>query len=350
MQSKRTVAILLIALYNCRTYNFSVVEKMNPKVELLEDIPSVELGEGPHWDVDTQSLFFVDIFGHSIHKYTPSTKKHSKAIIDLHKTSPDDKYDKINMVSLIVPIKGEKDKFIVSVDRELLIVTWDGIAEKPSNYQKLYEVDNERTELLTNRFNDGKCDPSGRIWAGTMGEERVNGQPVRGRGSLYSFENKTVTKRLGQIGISNGLAWNEELKKMYYIDTFKVCVEEYDFDIRTGNMSNGKPIFDLDKNKIGGFPDGMAIDTDGNLWVAVFNGYKVIKIDPRKPETLLTSIPIPAKQVTSVAFGGANLDELYVTSARFAIDGVVLPPPQHGGVYRVTGLGVKGYPGDAAVL
>lgn len=254
------------------------------------------------------------------------------------------------MVTLILPIKGEKDKFIVSLDRKLLIVTWDGSSEKPSNIEKLYEVEDDQKELLTNRFNDGKCDPSGRIWAGTMGEERVNGKTVRGRGSLYTFQNKTVTKHLGEIGISNGLAWNEKLKKMYYIDTFKSCVEEYDFDIENGKISNGKSIFNLTENNVGGFPDGMTIDTDGNLWVAVFNGYKVIKIDPKKPDTLLATIPIPAKQVTSVAFGGPNLDELYVTTARFTVDGMVLPPPEHGGIYRITGVDARGYPGIAAVL
>jgi gluconolactonase len=325
---------------------------MNPKVERLENIPSVELGEGPHWDADTQSLYFVDIFGHAIHKYVPATQKHTKAIIELHNGPPVEGYDKFNMVSLILPIKGQKDKFIVSVDRELVIVTWDGISEKPSSIEKLYEVETDK-DFIINRFNDGKCDPSGRIWAGTMGEERVNGQwskEAAGKGSLYTFKNKTVTKQMGQIGISNGLTWNEKLKKMYYIDTFKMRVEEYDFDIENGKISNGKSVFDLKKNNIEGGPDGMTIDTDGNLWVAIFGGYRVIKIDPKKPDTILESIPIPAKQVTSVTFGGPNLDELYVTTARFTVNGEVLPPPEHGGVYRITGLNARGYPGVAAVL
>lgn len=110
--------------------------------------------------------------------------------------------------------------------------------------------------------------------------------------------------------------------------------------------ANQQTIFTFDKHNLEGFPDGQAIDTDGNLWIAVFNGYKVIKIDPRQPETLLDTIKIPAKQVTSVAFGGPNLDELYVTSARFTVDGVVLDPKEgHGVTYKVTGIGAKGYPG-----
>lgn len=92
-------------------------------------------------------------------------------------------------------------------------------------------------------------------------------------------------------------------------------------------------------------PDGQTIDADGNLWVAVFGGARVLKIDPRVPDTLLETVPIPANQITSVAFGGANLDELYVTSGCITISNVKLSPSDgHGYTYRVTDLGVKGLP------
>lgn len=113
----------------------------------------------------------------------------------------------------------------------------------------------------------------------------------------------------------------------------------------------------------------MTIDTDGNIWVAVFGASSVLKIDPMKPETLLETITLPSKQVclrsinwlydmssyiffqpTSVAFGGENLDELYVTSANFKFNNVELSPPIDGGTYRITGLNVKGYPGVSAIL
>lgn len=310
---------------------------MAPKVEKIADIETVELGEGPHWDAETQSLYFVDIFGKSIHKYVPATKKHTKAVIGT------------NHVSLIIPVQGEKDKFLISIGRELAVVTWDGQSEKVSNVRKLYEVDND-PNIIDNRFNDGKCDPSGRLWAGTMGGEPVNGHVKREKGSLFSFQNNKVTNHVSKIGISNGLAWSTALNKFYYIDSHRGTVDEYDFDIKNGTISNGKPIFSLEKNNVPGVPDGMAIDTDGNLWVAVFNGNRIIKIDPRKPETLLESIPIPAQQVTSVAFGGPNLDEIYVTTAKFTIDGNVLAPPNHGGTYRVTGINATGLPGVSVIL
>ncbi|CAH1118002.1 unnamed protein product [Phaedon cochleariae] len=312
---------------------------MAPKVERLTNVESTELGEGPHWDADTQSLYYVDIIGKSIHRYVPATQTYTKAVIDTNKN-----------VSLIIPVRGEKNKFVVTIGRQLVLIDWDGVSKNVSIIKILYEVEND-PDSLDNRINDGKCDPSGRIWAGTMGPERELGHFENEKGSLYTFQNGQVKKHLGKIGISNGLAWNAELKKMYYNDTLKGSIYQYDFDIEKGTIGNGKPIFTLEKmdDEIVG-ADGMTIDTDGNLWVAVFNGSKVIKIDPRKPETLLQTIPIPAKQVTSVAFGGPNLDELYVTSGKFTIDGKILPPPEHGGTYKVTGLNAKGYPGISVVL
>ncbi|KAJ3654214.1 hypothetical protein Zmor_013416 [Zophobas morio] len=304
---------------------------MSPKVEKIVD--SVELGEGPHWDTQTQSLYFVDIYGKAIHKYVPSTKKHTKAVIGT------------NHVSLIVPVEGQKDKFLVSVGRDLVIVTWDGLSEKISHQEKIYEVD-DHPDTLTNRFNDGKCDASGRLWAGSMGPQPVNGYVEPHKGCFVSFgPNKQVKTHMTKVGISNGLAWSLDNKHFYYIDTHKGTVDQYDFDLKNGTISNCKAIFTLSQTDIKGALDGMAIDTDGNLWIAIFGGDRVIKIDPRKPETLLESIQLPAHQITSVAFGGPNLDQLYVTSAKLTTDGIEYPPPDHGATYVITGTGSKGLPG-----
>lgn len=304
---------------------------MGPKVEKIGD-KCFELGEGPHWDSQTNSLFFVDIFGKSIHKYTPSNGKFTEAKFDKH-------------VSLIVPVEGAPNKFIISLNREIVLITWDGTSSKISDVKKIAEVDSKQ-DVDDNRFNDGKCDPSGRLWAGTMGVEPVNGQVAPNKGSLYSLEkNNEIKTHLTPVSISNGLAWNLELKKFYYIDSPERKVFQFDFDVEKGTISNQKTIFTFDRHDIPGFPDGQAIDRDGNLWIAVFNGYRVVKIDPRRPETLLQTIDIPAKQVTSVAFGGKNLDELYVTTASFTINGEELKPPNHGALYRVTGVKAKGVDG-----
>lgn len=108
---------------------------------------------------------------------------------------------------------------------------------------------------------------------------------------------------------------------------------------------NRQTIFTLENHGLAdGLPDGQTIDSDGNLWVAIFGSKKVIKIDPRRPETLLDTIELPADEVTSVAFGGANLDELYVTTGRLPFRNKDFSGPEHGALYKITGTGSRGLP------
>ncbi|XP_044267326.1 regucalcin-like isoform X1 [Tribolium madens] len=296
-------------------------------------VESVELGEGPHWDAETQSLYFVDIYGKAIHKYVPATKKHTKAVIG------------INHVSLIIPVQDQKNKFLISIGRDLNIVTWDGESETVSHMEKIYEIDN-KPNTLNNRFNDGKCDALGRLWAGSMGAQPVPGHVELNKGSFISLESRGKAKtHLTKVGISNGLAWSLDNNYLYYIDSQKNTVDRYDFDLQKGIISNGESIFSLKKANLTGILDGMTIDTDGNLWIANFGGGRVLKVDPRSPQRLLNMIEMPAHQVTSVAFGGANLDQLFVTTAGLTTDGVAYPPPNNGATYVITGTEAKGLPG-----
>ncbi|KAG5887000.1 hypothetical protein JTB14_024216 [Gonioctena quinquepunctata] len=302
---------------------------MSPKVE--EVLSDFSLLEGPHWDSNNECLYLVDLLKQSIYKYVPSTKKLTSATLGQN-------------VSIIIPIKGKKDQFLVTLDKSVASITWDGVSSTVSNITKLYEVDHE----APNVFNDGKCDPTGRLWAGTMGSPaKLLSSIPDGKGSLYSFQKNNVQKYRTEVGISNGIAFNEQLQKMYYNDSFRGTVDQYDWD-QQGTLKNLKPIFTKEKHGISeGIFDGMTIDTDGNLWVAVFGESKVIKIDPRRPETLLESIELPANQVTSVAFGGTNLDELWVTSGTLPD---VPVGPKGGSLFRITGINAKGFPADEAVL
>ncbi|EFA03134.2 regucalcin [Tribolium castaneum] len=284
------------------------------------------LGEGPHWDASTQSLYFVDVFGQSIVKYAPTTKKVTKASV-APKTA-----------SFIIPVEGAKDQFVISLNNELVIILWDGESDSAKIVEKLASVDN--------KFNDAKCDSTGRLWAGghTLNEsDFMNSGPL---GHLFSLDsNKQLKKCLDKIRVANGLAFNDKVKKMYYIDSLAGTVDWFDFDVNSGTISNRQVLFTLKKHNVTGIADGMTIDTDGNLWVAVFGGNRVLKIDGNKSETLLDTINMPAEQVTSVAFGGRNLDELFVTTGRFETDEKKLPAPVNGATYRVTGTGAKGLPG-----
>nr|XP_022906695.1 regucalcin [Onthophagus taurus] len=301
---------------------------MAPIIEVVTE--RVTLGEGPHWDPYIQSLFYVDILGQSVHKYTPATNTHTQTYIE---GGP---------VSLLVPVEGHSDLFLISIGRKLAVITWDGVSEKPSKIETLIEVENE-PETRGNRFNDGKADPAGRLWAGTMGPEPEIGKLEPEMGSLYTLIGKAeVKKHLSKVSIANGLAWNTKLKKMYYIDSPKRTVDQYDYDIVKGTITNRKVIFDLDSHKIPGVPDGMTIDTDGNLWVAVFDGGCLLHINPNTSE-LIKKLTFPCKQITAAAFGGPNLDELYVTSARLTVKGVEQKEPA-GAVFKVTGTGARGIP------
>ncbi|XP_049872786.1 regucalcin-like [Pectinophora gossypiella] len=282
------------------------------------------LGEGPHWDEKQQALYFVSIVEHSIHKYVPSTGTHTKTKLD-------------GRVGFIVPVEGTSDQFVVGVERKFLVVQWDGEDGTPARVvRQLADVD---PEYPRNRINDGKADPRGRLFAGTMGHEEPIGTVDKKKGSLFRLDGAKIKTLCSGIDISNGLAWDLKRKTFYYTDSLEENIRQYDYDVETGEISNMKYIFDFKANKIEGVPDGTTIDTDGNLWVAVFNGSCILKIDPTSGE-LLQKVPIPAKQVTSATFGGPNYDIMFVTSA--SLDDEQKPPC--GATFMVTGLGVKGLP------
>ncbi|XP_050678724.1 regucalcin-like isoform X1 [Leptidea sinapis] len=292
-------------------------------MELAAICDPVLIGEGPHWDEKQQCLYFVSVLEGSLHKYVPVTGEKTKTNID-------------GRVGFIVPVDGAVDQFVIGVGRTFQRVEWNG---SEGSEVKVVEVigDVDQGVAAPTAINDGKADPRGRLFGGTMNVNWEN-SPHR-HGSLYRIDNNNIYKLCDNIQLSNGLAWDLREKAMYYTDSTERKIRRYDYDVDTGDISNKQFIFDFEKNHIGGMPDGITIDSDGNLWIAVFNGSCVIKIDPRSGK-LLQKIPIPAKQVTSVIFGGQHYDVLFVTSARLRAGG-----PQCGCTFTITGLGVKGLPG-----
>ncbi|XP_072932437.1 regucalcin-like isoform X2 [Epargyreus clarus] len=297
---------------------------MSIKVEKITD-PLV-LGEGPHWDEKQQALFFVSIHECTIHRYLPATGEHTKTKLD-------------GRVGFIVPVEGAINQFVVGVERRFLVVEWDGQEGSQTRIVKdLGEVDQD---VPSTRINDGKADPRGRLFAGTMGAEDPPGSFQMDKGSFYRIDSRGLVKVCSPISLSNGLAWDVQKGAMYYIDSLEYKIRRYDYNIETGEISNKTYIFDIKEKGQEGIPDGMTIDTDGNIWLAVFQGSCVLKIDPNTGK-ILQKVPIPAQQVTSVTFGGPNYDILFVTTASMNIGGVQEPPC--GSTFMVTGLGVKGYP------
>ncbi|KAM7349959.1 regucalcin isoform 3-T5 [Cochliomyia hominivorax] len=298
----------------------------------IEEIPNslADMGEGPHWDIPRQSLFYVDINAGKILRYCYKHKKVFKAKVEGEEFS-----------SFIIPVEGSNDQFAVGCGRRVLIVRWDGVSDMAKPIETLFEVQMNDDRFDGNRLNDAKCDSGGRLFAGTM---RHEGDKYEHRwGELYKYEKgKGVELVKSDVGISNGLTWNDKNGKFYFADTADFEVKEYDYDVRSGKIDINKPkiIVDFRKNNISDHlqPDGMTLDTKGNLYVATFNGHTVYKIDPSTGKILL-EIKMPCLHVTSVAFGGPNLDILFVTTANEDD----LPPPS-GSVFKVTGLGTQGYP------
>ena len=184
------------------------------------------------------------------------------------------------------------------------------------------------SESATNRFNDGKCDPAGRFFAGTM--DMNERDPT---GALYSFDGKQVTKLFGGVTISNGLTWSPDHKTFYYIDTPTRKVQAFDYDLATGQIANPRVAIQVPESL--GWADGMTSDTDGNLWIALWGGAQVTKWNPQTGQ-LLEQIPVPAFQTSSCIFGGKDMNELYVTSARKGMSEADLKKyPLSGGLFKI---------------
>jgi sugar lactone lactonase YvrE len=186
-----------------------------------------------------------------------------------------------------------------------------------------------------NRMNDGKCDPAGRLWAGTMALDLAPGA-----GSLYRIEpDGNVTRVAGDITCSNGLGWSPEGDRMYYIDTFAGGIDVFDFEIDTGDISNRRRFAEITQAEV---PDGLAVDSEGHVWVAVFGDACIRRYAP--DGRLSYRLELPVSKPTSVAFGGDDLGDLYITTA--TVEFGPAPPIAHpdAGATFVCRPGVTGAP------
>nr|BAN21455.1 anterior fat body protein [Riptortus pedestris] len=296
---------------------------MSLKVERLP-IPPLALGEGPHWRRESESLYLVDIDRRKIIRYHSESETYYSIQLD------------VPTIGFVTPVSNSKDEFLIGAGTNLYIVKWDGVSDTPESMKILQTLEGEPN---TNRINDGKCDPSGRAWFGTLWAKwKIGG--IERKGSFFSYsKEKGTTKHFTDIGISNGLDWDIGKNKMYYIDSLNYTIDVLDYNV-DGTIGNRRVVFDLRKNNLPFYPDGMTIDTDGNLWVALYTGSRVIQINPESGN-LLAQVQIPTSKVTSVTWGGKNLDELFITSA-----GAGTPDcgPNAGLTFRVTGLNAHGLP------
>lgn len=204
-------------------------------------------------------------------------------------------------------------------------------------------VDEDKPE---NHFNDGKCDPAGRFWAGTKGRETGVGILPPEQGSLFSLSgDRKLTKWIDKITISNGMTWSLDEKTFYYIDTVTSKIDAFDYNDEAGAISNRRSAVQVDPSL--GYPDGMTIDSEGMLWVAMYDGWKVVRFNPTSGARLRT-VDLPVAKVTSCCWGGKNLDELFVTCESLRLSPEERKAqPLAGSVFRIKNLGTRGLPAIA---
>lgn len=267
------------------------------------------LGEGPIWR--RGKLHWVDIVEKRVYTYDPDSRRESFSQLD-------------QMVGTVVP--REKGGLAVAVQQGFAWLDEDGALHPIADV----EADNPKT-----RFNDGKCDPAGRFWAGTMAiEEDAT------IGSLYMLDlDGSVHKRYAPVAISNGICWSLDAQTMYYIDTPTQEVAAFDYDLGTGEIANRRTVLRIDPQE--GGPDGMTIDADGNLWIALWNGWSVVCHDPNTGARL-ARIEVPAQRVTACAFGGPELRDLYITTARVGLTDEELKRQPDAGAVFVTPVEARG--------
>lgn len=275
------------------------------------------LGEGAIWNHLINKLYWVDIEGKFFNIFDPYTGENKV-------------YSTNKRIGTVVPIGAET----------VLMALENGIATLDlRNGAITYKFNTDIHTTYNKRFNDGKCDPQGRFWVGTLSMDGV-----REVSSLYCINKDfSLVEKISGVSTSNGIIWSIDSSLMYYADTPTGEIVQYDFDSEQGNITNRKLIVKIPEEM--GYPDGMTIDNEGMLWVALWDGFCVARFDPSTGE-LLQKIDVPAPKVTSCAFGGRDLDQLYITTASCEMTEEECNKYPLSGALFVADAGVKGIPSN----
>jgi sugar lactone lactonase YvrE len=275
------------------------------------------LSEGPRWDAERDELLWVDIVGARLHRGRPDAN-------GFLEESTSVQLDRFVGAAAPAAVGG----YVLAAHAGFLFLDESG------GMVELAQPEAGRTHV---RMNDGACDPQGRFWAGTMAFDEAPGEGV-----LYRLElDGTCTTVLTGLTISNGIGWSPDGARMYLSDSGTATIDAFDFDPVTGDISaRGAIVRITDK---GVAPDGLTVDEEGNLWVALWGGSAVRRYSP--DGSPLHTVAMPIERPTSCAFGGSDRATLFVTTARHGLDAVALArQPDAGRVFRVDGLGTRGEP------
>ncbi len=245
------------------------------------------VGESPVWHPEEQCLYWIDIQGKQIHRFYPASGRNETfALPEI-------------VTSIALRAAGG---LVLTLKKDFALFD-----PATSQLERLAAVE---SDLPNNRFNDGKCDPQGRFWAGTM--DAVHWSSPAGH--LFRLDaNRSVTTMQTDVICSNGSGWSPDGRTMYYTESFRYAVFAYDFDGGDGTIANRRIFASIDKDS-GGFPDGMTVDSDGFVWSNVVGLGEIHRYDPQGKLERIIKLPVP--RATDCTFGGPDLKTLYITTAR----------------------------------
>lgn len=277
-----------------------------PNIKLIDTVPCANLlGEGVQWNHQDGCFWWTDIHSAKLYRYHLASKKLSQ-------------WDLPEKLGCFAFAKN---------DSRLLTAFASGFAWFDVETGTLEWIAKPETHLIGNRSNDGRCDRQGRFWMGTIREQQNTPDQCA---SLYSLKaDGSVSKHLTGLHISNALCWSPDSRKLYHADSPTHSIRVYDFDARTGELTNAK-IFA--QTEPGIEPDGACVDAEGFIWNAQWGGSRVVRYAPDGNKNLVLDMPV--SQATCVAFGGQNLNLLAVTSARIGLsDEALLQQPHAGNLF-----------------
>ena len=283
------------------------------EIECVVDCKNV-LGEGPVWCPDEQALYWVDIKGKLINRLTPASGKVETW-----------------------PVEEEPGSIALRKDGGMIVAFYGGFRVYDIATGKGETILEIETETQRSRLNDGRCDRQGRFWAGSMDD--LMKEPL---GGLYRLDTDySVHKAESDIICSNSIAFSPDGATMYYADLGIDTIWSYDLDTTTGAISNRR-VFASTKD-MRGSPDGSAVDSDGYLWNAMWDGWCLARWAP--DGTLDRTIDLPVQRPTCPMFGGSDLTTIYLTCASiFLSEKELTKQPQAGGVFAINGTGATGLP------
>ena len=283
-------------------------------------------GESPVWHPRENALYYVDIPGHKLHRFDPRSSELRHWEFDTD-------------VACLAP----------RLDGRLLLAMRDGLWSFDPATGERSSLEGPPYEQATERFNDGKCDPQGRFWVGTIYEPRD--PPLA---ALYCYEDGVLAKRVVDITNLNGLAWSPNGRTMHWSDTKAHTIFAADFDPSSGALSRRRvfaqfPVKRADQSldSYGGRPDGAAMDAEGCYWIAMFEGQRVLRLSPAGE--VLCIVELPVRCPTMPCFGGPDLKTLYISSARQGRPPAELLDQPWAGCVLALDVDVPGLPANFAI-